>query len=87
MKVEELISALGAEEKPLVVIDVSVSPDEVAAIVERMPGNVGEQHRAQSLLIEALWSKALAEHPGHRSSPILYLTRTLSARQPIHDEG
>ena len=85
MKIEELIAALGTEEKPLVVVDVSISPDDIAAIEERLPGNVGEQHRAQSLLIDAMWSKALAEHPDHRDSPILYLTRTFSARQPVHE--
>jgi hypothetical protein len=85
MKVEELIAALGTEVKPLVVIDVTITADEIDAIAERLPGNAGEQHRAQSLLIDAMWNKALAEHPGHRDSPILYLTRTFSARQPVHE--
>jgi hypothetical protein len=84
MKVEELIAALGTEEKPLVVIDVAITADEIDAIAKRLPGNAGE-HRAQSLLIDAMWNKALAEHPGHRDSPILYLTRTFSARQPVHE--
>jgi hypothetical protein len=80
VQIENIIVALGSEMKPLVVVDVSISPDDIAAIEERLSGNVGEQHRAQSLLIDAAWSKALAEHlsehPERKGGPILYLTRT-----------
>jgi hypothetical protein len=85
VQIENIIAALGTEEKPLVVVDVAITADEIDAIAKRLPGNAGEQHRAQSLLIDAMWNKALAEHPGHRDSPILYLTRTFSARQPVHE--
>jgi hypothetical protein len=84
MKIEELIAALGTEEKPLVVVDVSISPDEVAAIEERLPDNAsegssGRRHRAQSLAADMAWSRALGEHlaahPEHEDGPVLYLTR------------
>jgi hypothetical protein len=85
-RVEERIAGLGVEIPDLTIIDVTITPDEIAAVEERLPdvsseGAVTRWHKAEGLAADAAWRKALRGHP--EGAPVLYLTRVVTAKSEI----